>query len=60
MTALVAVDDFQFPFAQYPLQTGKDKAFFQRAGQFIINHKTTVLVKDDKQIHESFAHLNIG
>lgn len=59
VAALVTVNDFRFPIAQCPLQTGQDKAFFQCAGQFIVNQTAAVPAEDDKQLHESFAHLDV-
>lgn len=57
---MVTVDDFRLLLIQCSFQTGQDKSFSQRTRQFIVNHTAAVPVENDKQIHESFAHFDVG
>ena len=60
MATLVTVDNFRFSLAQSSFQTGHHKSLFQRARQLIVNNASAVPINDHKQVHESFAHLDIG
>ncbi|WP_411828858.1 hypothetical protein [Paenibacillus larvae] len=59
MRALITIHHLWFATAECAFEALKNKAFLERAGQFIVDHFTAVLIEDIKQVHESLPHPQI-